>query len=67
MELKYEMARKNIKIKDIAKALNITMGTASLKVNGKSIISVNEAQTIRDTFFPEKTLDDLFISANTST
>ena len=41
--LKAELVRHNISNIDIAKRLGITEGTASLKVNGKTKISLDEA------------------------
>ncbi len=41
--LKAEIVRYNIGNKEIAEKLDITPGTASLKVNGKSKISLDEA------------------------
>lgn len=52
--LKAEMTRFNIKNLDVSKKLNITPGTASLKINGKSIITLDEAFLIQELIF-EKT------------
>ncbi len=60
MSLRYEMAEQGIKVKDIANAIGVSMGTASLKVNGKSEFTVDQAALIRDKFFPTKSLDELF-------
>lgn len=62
--LKAEMSRHDIKNEDIAIKLNITTGTASLKVNGKAKVTLQEAWLIQD-LFTEKasvnfTLDYLF-------
>lgn len=60
MSLRSEMAESGIRVKDIAKALGVSIGTASLKVNKKSEFTVDQAVIIRDKFFPSKTLDELF-------
>lgn len=49
--LKAEMTRFNIKNLDIAEKLNIRPGTASLKLNGKAKINLDEAFLIRDLLF----------------
>ena len=48
--LKAEMSRYDIKNEDIASKLNITTGTASLKVNGKAKVTLQEAWLIQDLF-----------------
>ncbi|MBE6145032.1 MAG: XRE family transcriptional regulator [Firmicutes bacterium] len=49
--LKAELVRSNISNGDIAKKLGITPGTASLKVNGKARVSLDEAFVIQDLIF----------------
>ena len=46
--LKAELVRHNISNIDIAKKLGITEGTASLKLNGKTKVSLGEAFIIQD-------------------
>ena len=46
--LKAELVRHNISNIDIAKKLGITEGTASLKLNGKTKVSLEEAFIIQD-------------------
>lgn len=46
--LKAELVRHNISNIDIAKKLGITEGTASLKLNGKAKVSLEEAFIIQD-------------------
>lgn len=62
--LKAEMSRYNIKNEDVAKKLNITPSTASLKLNGKTRVLVSEAWLIQDLFLEKAnvnfTLDYLF-------
>lgn len=66
MSLRSEMAESGIRVKDIAKALGVSIGTASLKVNKKSEFTVDQAVIIRDKFFPSKTLDELFSQEKTA-
>lgn len=58
--LRAEMARENITIQDIAKVLNRSRETVSSKLNGKSILNLDEAFKINDTFFPKSDLRTLF-------
>ena len=58
--LRAEMARKNIKPINISSALNITYDSAINKLNLKSDFTRAEIFKIRDTFFPNLTLDYLF-------
>lgn len=64
--LKAELVRYDISNGDIANTLGITPGTASLKVNGKAKVSLDEAFMIQDliyakskTFIP---IEELFRS-----
>lgn len=45
---------------EIAKALNISMQAFSYKINGKKEFKANEMFVIRDKFFPEMSVDELF-------
>ena len=49
--LKAEMTRYDIKSKEIAEKLNIQPSTASLKINGKNKITLDEAFAIQDLLF----------------
>jgi plasmid maintenance system antidote protein VapI len=49
--LKAELVRHNISNIDIAKRLGITEGTASLKVNGKAKVSLDEAFSIQNLIY----------------
>lgn len=62
--LEAELARKGIKRADIAKALGVTIGTVSEKLNSATKLKVIEATIIRDTFFPDLELDYLFATAD---
>lgn len=58
--LRAEMARENITIQDIAKVLNRSRETISSKLSGKSVLNLDEAFKINDTFFPKSDLRTLF-------
>jgi len=57
-----ELARKGITQGDLAKALNITPTTISLKLNGKYGFSLEEAKKIKETLNAKMSLDELFLS-----
>jgi plasmid maintenance system antidote protein VapI len=54
-----ELAKKRIFKKNIAECLGIHRNSVTNKLNGGSF-SVEEAVKIRDTFFPEWKVEDLF-------
>jgi plasmid maintenance system antidote protein VapI len=54
------MKDKNITQADLAKLLDRRTATISDKIRGLFPFSLNEAMRIRDTFFPEYDIDDLF-------
>lgn len=58
--LKAEMARKNIRKGEIAKALGISQSTLSAKLNQNSRLKYTECVLIKEKFFPEHTIDYLF-------
>ena len=62
--LKAELVRHNISNIDIAKRLGITEGTASLKVNGKSKVSLDEAFSIQNLIYEKSgktiSIEELF-------
>ena len=45
---------------EIAKELNISMQSFSYKINGKKEFKSTEMFLIRDKFFPEMSIDELF-------
>jgi DNA-binding XRE family transcriptional regulator len=61
--LRAEMARYGVKPRDLAKALDITRKSIDNKMacKTKSGFGLDEAVLIRNTFFPELKIDDLFI------
>ena len=60
LNLKGEMAKRNIKVEDIANELNIHRNSASNKINGDTSFSIEEAVKIKDTYFPDLSLKYLF-------
>lgn len=58
--LRAEMARSNVKPKDIAGLLNVRVATVYDKLNGHYCFSFNEALSIKRHFFPEHDLEYLF-------
>ena len=58
--LNAEMARHNVTPKDISEVLNVTLETARNKLYGRTKVSTQEAEVIRDAYFPGMTIDYLF-------
>ncbi|SCJ08482.1 Uncharacterised protein [uncultured Clostridium sp.] len=59
-ELRAEMARKKITIKQLADEVGVTRDTMGGKLSGKRPLFLNEAFVINRTFFPDKEIIDLF-------
>jgi hypothetical protein len=55
-----EMARRDINNLDLSKLLKLTPNTISRKMTGKSEFTRKEMFTIRNSFFPELTIEYLF-------
>lgn len=60
LNLRAEMARKNLSIQDIANAIHVGRDTAGAKLSGKRPLHYDEAITITDTFFPNEDVRYLF-------
>ena len=60
MNLKGEMAKKNITNESIANLLGIHRNSVYNKINGESQFSIDEALAIRNAFFPNYDVDTLF-------
>jgi transcriptional regulator with XRE-family HTH domain len=58
--LRAEMVRKGLTFQNLAETLDVRHGTISDKMNGKSEFWYSEAVKIRDTHFPECSLEYLF-------
>lgn len=59
-ELRAEMARKKITIKQLADKVGVNRDTMGGKLSGKRPIFLNEAFIIQRGFFPNKDVIDLF-------
>lgn len=55
-----EFAKAHINYVDVAKALNITRDTLRYKLSGKRPFTIDEAYKIRDLFFPNMSIEQLF-------
>jgi len=55
-----EMVRRRIRKPEVAKALGISGKTFRNKLQGKTEFTFAEVQAVRDTFFPELSLEYLF-------
>ena len=63
--LRAEMARYRITIKDVAESLGLSRKSVSDKMAGwHKGFTLDEAIKIRDRFFPESRLDELFAKMN---
>lgn len=58
--LRAEMARKQITIQEIAKAIGVGRDTASQKLSGKTPITLTEAFKIEELYFPDSDVRYLF-------
>ena len=58
--LEAEMARIGLKRKSLAEVLNVRVATIYDKLNGKYPFTLDEALKIKETFFPNLTVDYLF-------
>ena len=58
--LRAELARKGIKLEELAHSLNITLGTLSQKLNGKYPVMLNEAKQIKKVIGTDLPLETLF-------
>lgn len=58
--LKAEMARSNVSVGDVAIAVGKSYRTISDRLKGKVMFPIDEAISVRDTFFPGMDLEYLF-------
>lgn len=61
--LRAEMARKGLKPKDIAVALDKSDDWVDARLRGRAVLPVGEALKIKKNFFPEINFEYLFINA----
>lgn len=64
--LSAEMVRFGVGVHDLQRVLNCTDKTVRNKLSGVTEFSVNEALTIRDSFFPGLRIEYLFQTDNAS-
>ena len=60
LNLKAEMAKRNVSIEDISKLLDLHRNSVANKINGKSSFSINEAFKVHNEFFREEDMEDWF-------
>lgn len=58
--LRAEMARSNIVVKDVAKVLGLGNRATRDRLAGRVMFSIDEALAVRDAFFPEVEVGYLF-------
>lgn len=58
--LKAEMSRRGIILEDLAKLLNVTVPTVSMKLNGKAPLTLAEAKAIKNYIGVDIPLEELF-------
>lgn len=59
--LKAEMARASVTNDMLARCIGVNVATVSAKLNVAGRLRLDEAQKIRDTFFPDMTMDYLYL------
>jgi transcriptional regulator with XRE-family HTH domain len=62
INLKIEMMKRGVTVKDLSERIGISSKTYSNKMNGTSEFTRKEMYTIRDLFFPDKSIEYLFAS-----
>ena len=60
LNLKGEMAKRNVSIEDISKLLDLHRNSVANKINGKSSFSIGEAFKVHDAFFKDEDMEYLF-------
>lgn len=60
-----EIAKRGVKKSEIAKCIGTSYKSLGNKLSGKTKFSLPEAMQIKDKFFPEFTLDELFAKCMT--
>lgn len=59
-----EMARRGIRLEDLANSLGVTVSTMSLKLNGKAPLTLSEAKRVKMCLGVDMPLEDLFEEAS---
>ena len=57
---KSEMLKRGLKLSDVAPLMNISVGTLSLKLNGKYPITLNEAKLFKTIVKSDLSIEELF-------
>lgn len=60
INLKGEMAKRNVSIEDISKLLGIHRNSVSNKINGESAFNFEQSVAIQEKYFPDLELKYLF-------
>ena len=60
LNLKGEMAKRSVTIEAISQLLHIHRNSVANKLRGESSFYIEEATQIREAFFPDKELEELF-------
>ncbi|QQK78189.1 XRE family transcriptional regulator [Salicibibacter cibarius] len=58
--LRAELARRSILVKDVAELLNVRAATVSDKINGYYDFTYDEAYLVKRTYFPDINIEYLF-------
>lgn len=58
-ELRLLMMKENLSLLDLSKTLKISRDTLSKKISGQAKFYIDEICLIRDTYFPNKTIDEI--------
>ena len=65
LNLKGELAKKDITIEEVSKLLGIHRNSVANKLNGESSFSIEEAFAIHNKYFPALSMDYLFSTDET--
>jgi len=60
--LEDKMKDEKIKALDIAGRLGLNINSFYNRLNNKNLFKINECKIIKDVFFPNSTIDELFIT-----
>lgn len=60
--IKAELKRVGVNYSTVAELLGMSMNNVSMKINERTPLTVNEIKKIRQTFFPDASLDYLLVS-----
>ena len=66
LNLKGELAKKDITMEELSKLLNIHRNSVANKLNGNSSFSIEEAFAIHEKYFPALSMNYLFSTEETA-